>query len=662
LPGGLRHQFLGWLFAGETVSHTLAEVLKGPIDLSLIPAGPMRDLAGRCLDRNLKTRLQHIGEARIAIENYREAPIAVKAFSANWLVTAAVAIAAAGAAWFLGSRGAAPAGERPLVRLNVDLGPDALLDAVTTGPGFAMSPDGTRIAYLVKNPAGESVLATRLMDQDKLTLLPGTEHAVTPFFSPDGQWIAFVSDNKLKKASVTGGGAVVLCDTKLFRGGAWLENGNIVAALGSREPLTLIPESGGTPTRLTEFRPGEWTHRWPTPVGRDGVMFISDARGANYEGANIEVIRLSTRERKVVHQGYFPHYLPSGHLAYFSKGILYAAPMDARNLALTGKPVPVIHDAAANPRNGSGLIHLGSGGTVIYRPALENGERVLGWIDETGKTEPLPLPPGRYQSFQLSPDSQRVAIALETGALAVYDLGNRTLSRLATERTRASRRPIWTPSGKHILYHTPQGIFAVRFDDGSAPQPLTNGPNDSPGGFSADGSRLYFSGDNGHAALTLDWTNLARPQPGAVQPLAVNDATPGAPIRVSPDGRWIAYLSDAGGNIETFVRPVAAGASGKWQISNGGSGTAEWSPTGRELLYTDTESRTVVVPYTVTGESFVPGTPRIWPQARGEFGTNGKRLLGTMRPAGTKEQITSGQVVMLLHFLDELGRKAGAPR
>jgi len=253
------------LFDGETVTHTLADVVRAPIDLSGVP---LRDLLERCLDRNVKTRLQHIGEARIALETYREGakPAAIK--QKNWLpwAVAAVATVAAAGAWLL-----RPAPEpKPLVRFNVDLGREARLDLTTSGPNFAISANGRRIAFVVKNPNGGTVLATRTLDQDRVTLLPGTEYASTPFLSPDGAWVVFVSNGKLKKVSTAGGGAILLTEAEAFKGGVWTSDDQLVLALTTRSGLSIMPASGGTPQPLTKLNREEKTHRWPAagPGGR----------------------------------------------------------------------------------------------------------------------------------------------------------------------------------------------------------------------------------------------------------------------------------------------------------------------------------------------------------------------------------------------------------
>jgi hypothetical protein len=159
--------------------------------------------------------------------------------------------------------------------------------------------------------------------------------------------------------------------------------------------------------------------------------------------------------------------------------------------------------------------------------------------------------------------------------------------------------------------------------------------------------------------VALDWSDAERPKPGKVESVVTEAITAGSPLRLSRDGRWLAYMSDRGRNLEIFVRSTAAGSGGRWQISNNGGFGPEWSPNGRELLYRDPQGRTVGMPFTVSGDSFVPGSPRFWPANRFDgIVSDGKRLLIRVLPEGVKEAGRPGQVVMLQNFLDELLRKA----
>ncbi len=222
----------------------------------------------------------------------------------------------------------------PLVRLDVDLGPDVSLGSLA-GADAILSPDGTRMVYV-----SQGRLFTRRLDQPTATELAGTQGAYAPFFSPDGQWVAFFSTGKLQKISVEGGSAITLCNAGSGRGGSWGEDGNIIAALSGNGGLSRIPSAGGPPTPVTDLQNGEYTHRWPQILpGGKAVLFTASTTAAAFDGANIEVMSLADhRTKTLVRGGTYGRYLPSGHLIYVNRGTLFAVPFDVDRLEVHGTP------------------------------------------------------------------------------------------------------------------------------------------------------------------------------------------------------------------------------------------------------------------------------------------------------------------------------------
>src|SRR6202521_890861 len=277
--------------------------------------------------------------------------------------------------------------EQPLVRLDVDLGPDVSLGS-QAGADVILSPDGPRLVYV-----SGSRLFTRRLDQPKAAELAGTDGAFAPFFSPDGQWVAFYAEGKLKKISVEGGAEVDLCNAFSFYGGSWGEDGNIVAARSSTGTLSRIPSSGGTPTPVTELAQGENTHRWPQILpGGKAVLFTAHSRTTVFDGANIEVMSLGDhRRRTLVRGGTFGRYLPSGHLIYVNRGTLFAVPFDLDALSVRGTPTPVLEQVAYNAFQGSAQLDFSRTGTLLYQSGGTEGAGLLTvqWLDGAGKTQPL---------------------------------------------------------------------------------------------------------------------------------------------------------------------------------------------------------------------------------------------------------------------------------
>jgi hypothetical protein len=204
------------------------------------------------------------------------------------------------------------------------------------------------LALIVRGEDGVARLATRRLDQSQTTTLAGTEGEISPFFSPDGQWIAFDSDRKIKKISAAGGVAVTLCEANGGITGSWGDDGNIIAALGWGTALSRIPSAGGPPAPVTELNreKGEYLHGWPQVLpGSRAVLFTTEHTGQNPDETDIEVASLKTGKRTTLHHGgFFARYLPSGHLVWAQHNALYAAPLDLDRLALTGEPQPVIED------------------------------------------------------------------------------------------------------------------------------------------------------------------------------------------------------------------------------------------------------------------------------------------------------------------------------
>jgi len=309
------------LFTGETVSDTLAAVLRQEIDWKTLPASTppgLRRLLERCLDRDSKGRLRDIGEARIALEERLGTPDAARASSGSralpWFLALALALVSALALWALWGRMPQPG---PPLRLSAELGADASL-STEYGPAAILSPDGRLLAFVASQGAdGRPRLHLRRLDQLDAAPLSGTEGARDPFFAPDGEWIAFFADAKLKKVSVSGGAAVTICDAEDDRGGTWAEDGTIFFTPSAQKGgLSRVASAGGTPQTLTTPDPAsqERTHRWPQALpGGKSVLYTAHSVVGNYEDASLVVHTLEGDTRKVLHRAWpLPSERPPG--------------------------------------------------------------------------------------------------------------------------------------------------------------------------------------------------------------------------------------------------------------------------------------------------------------------------------------------------------------
>jgi hypothetical protein len=380
------------LFDGESLPHILASVLKDEPDLTAVPLKVRRLLRG-CLEKDPKRRLQAIGDWRLLMDE-TSADMGARTPSRMGrlaMIAALVAVAVAAVAVSDWWRALRPVALKPPVRLDIDLGSDVSLGSIR-GTDAVFSPDGTRLLYV-----SQGKLFTRKLDQLKGTELPGTEGAFAPFFSPDGQWVAFFTPGKLKKVSVEGGAPVVLCSSSMGMGGSWNEDGSIIVSLLSTGALSQIPSSGGTPTPVTELATPEITHRWPQVLpGGKAVLFTSNRSATGFDGANIEIVSLKDRRRKTLQRSaVFGRYMAAmngaGYLLYVTRGTLFAVAFNLDALEVRGTPVQLQEQVAYSTNNGSAQFDFPSApsgpGTLVYRRGeTAGGEPVtVQWLNAGGR-------------------------------------------------------------------------------------------------------------------------------------------------------------------------------------------------------------------------------------------------------------------------------------
>jgi serine/threonine-protein kinase len=667
-------------FQRETTTDILAAVLKEEPDWSRIPANA-QPLVRRCLVKDPKHRLRDIGDAMPLLEG---APAVAPVGSPPWpWIAAAVfalAFCVAGVGWW---RSARPTPLRPLMQLSAELPPDTTIERRAAGERLAISPDGMRIVVAVHDLASrKSHLATRRLDQSEFKPLSGAGFANRPFFSADGQWIAFFADGKLKRISVQGGSPVTLCDAPNPTGGSWGDDDKIVAALNDTEGiLSRISASGGAPTPVTALdkKNGEIAQLAPQVLpGSQAVMFTS-RRGS--EDADIDVLSFKTGERKTIHRGGFSgRYLATssgaGYLVFMHQDTLFAAPFDLRSLAVTGTPQPVLEDVAVAEHLGlAANFDCSRTGTFVYASGKGQSPLSIFWLNGAGEIQPLHLTPGSYRSPRLSPDGKRLVFEIQTGPLRsdiwVKDLERDTTSRL-TSLPGENLIPVWTPDGRGIVFEqfgsaTP-GMYWIRVNGSGEPLRLTKGkPRQFPNSFSPDGKWLAFE-QLTDGRISEIWTasvegDREHPRLGKAEPFVRIPFYAYEPT-FSPDGRWLAYHSNETGRYEVYVRPFL-GPGGRHQISIGGGIRPIWSRHGQELFFLDADRRIMVVRYAVNGDSFVAEKPRVWSARRPvgfgyDVAPDGKRVAALLYADGTSEAKPSDHVTVLLNFFDELLRRAPA--
>jgi serine/threonine-protein kinase len=661
------------LFEGDDLSETLASVIKEQPALERAPAKVQR-LLRSCLEKDPKLRLQAIGDWRLLLED--RPPARSHASKLAWAVAAVLSVVAVVALW--APWHAEKPVDLPLVRLDVDLGADVSLPVPTST--VAISPDGTRLAYLSGRPAK---LFTRRLDQAKGTELPGTQGASTPFFSPDGRWVGFGSNGMLNKISMAGGVVVPIGNLggSNFAGASWSEDGSIFVSIAYQRGLLRTPAGGGPPESVAGLGDGDIGLNNPQILPGGKVILFSVDKALGQDRKTIEVLTLADRHRKVVARGgSFARYLPTssgvGHLVYVNRGTMFAIPFDLAKLETRGTAVPVLDDVA-HSSTGSGQFDFSlapSGhGTLVYRRASggEAGMATLQWVAQTGKIEPLRAKPGLYSMPRLSPDGKQVALTVFEGGspdVWVYDPQRDAMTRL-TFGGAMYRWETWSPDGQYLVFTSDgNGIFQARGDGVSQPQALMHDrPFQFPCSFTPDGKRLaYFEAAGNYQIWTVPLEDmggrLKAGKPEQFLKSSFNDIAPS----FSPDGRWLAYSSDESGKFEVYVRAFPSpspGQGGKWQISNSGAMWPHWSRSGHEIVY-QSGDQAMAVSYTVRGDTFLAEKPRVWIAKLGatswtgwDLAPDGKGLLVSTPVESAEAPKQEHEVVFLENFFDELRRR-----
>jgi Tol biopolymer transport system component len=601
-------------FSGETVSDTLSAILRAEPDWSALPAATpprVRDLLERCLRKDPERRLHDIADARIEIEEARASPAAELAVPASevrpwrgrlaWGVGGAVLAAAIMAALFL-LRPAAPKPAPTVVRAVLPISP---------AEGFALyrravaiSPDGETVVFTGIHQRAPA-LFRRPLGGRSAELIRGTERGNSPFFSPDGQWIGFFTRDELKKVPLSGGTAVSLSNVPPITAGAsWGENGQIVLTRKINGALDVIPEAGGKLAELTalDSSAGEHAHLFPQvlPGGR-GVLFTV-RKGRDFSdtaASSIAVLDPATGKRNVVLEGASFARYGAGRLVFVRGPSVFSVPFDVARLSVTGPPVPLSENVVVHGDLAFGHFDVSAGGTLVFlegppRAALVTSVLLL---DRTGKEKPLPVPPGEYYVARFSPDGERLALTRSEGLrvrIAIYDRGRNILTTLTPEPG-SHFTAAWSPDGRRLAFSRfvdRMPTLSVKNADGSGEiEPLTEATDDAQfaNSWSPDGKTILYTvayTANRGPKRQLLTTDLWLVSPGdrrSARPFFESSfrETGGA---FSPDGRWVAYVSDESGTREIYVRPFP-GPGAAVKVSNGFAIEPLWSRDGRELYY-----------------------------------------------------------------------------
>jgi Tol biopolymer transport system component len=551
-------------------------------------------------------------------------------------------------------------------RTVINLPSGQQLAGLVNGLAVALSPDGTRLAYVARQD-GTQQLYLRALDSLEAKPIPGTDGAVNPFFSPDGQWVGFFAGGKLKKVSVSGGAAITLGDAVEPRGASWGSKGMIAFAPSASGRLQQLPDTGGTPQSLTRLEKGEVSHRWPELLpGGKAVLFADGTSGFSFANAQVVVQLLGAGERRnLIQAGTNPRYAPSGHLVYAQGGTLMAVSFDPQRLTATGAAVPVLESVLQSTTNGDAQYSISATGTLVYVPGgVQSGQSKLVWVSRNGAEQPLAAPAHAYQSPRLSPDGRRVAVGIQEQEAQVwlYDLSRDTLTRLTFEGN-GNVVTSWTPDGKRIAFSSikegPQNLFWQLADGSGGLERLTTSEyTQIPMSWSPDGQLLAFIEVNPTTGYDIWMLRLSDRKALPFLRTPFNESVP----RFSPDGRWLAYISNESGRFEIYIQPYP-GPGGKWQISTEGGTEPVWNPNGRELFYRSSNKMMAVD--IATQPSFAAGKPRMlfagqyeptpFTNPNYDVSPDGQRFL--MLKPNEQAEAAPTQINVVLNWFEELKRR-----
>jgi eukaryotic-like serine/threonine-protein kinase len=637
-------------FPGESVTDILAAVIRAEPDWSELPAATparVRVLLQRCLQKDPKQRLQAIGDARISLDEVLagtpepSSAAATPVSTPPWRralpwIAAGVLAAAAVLFAFLNFR-EKPTAPADMVRFTTPL-PEK-----TTAPPivpFALSPDGRQLAFGANGPDGILRLWIRSLDSLEARSLTGSEmSSVSLFFwSPDSRYIAFRDGGELKKIDASGGPAQVLCDAKgPVIGGAWSRDGMILFG-NVNAGLMKVPESGGVASPVTTLDPSrkEILHGFPTflPDGRH-FIYWRESKTPEYSGVYVGSLDTKPAEqslKQLVATTHEPAYVPfsgsgSEELLFLRDKTLMAQPFDAGRLELTGEPVPLAEQVGS--AQGYGYFSASTNGVLAFRSDA-GAVSQLTWFDPQGKSLGTAVEPASYDTLSLSPDGTRAVVSrsdnpsnpnLET--LWLVDFSRGTSTRF-TFGSSSATLGVWSSDGSRVIFASNSGgeydLYQKLASGVTGEQLLLKSSDDKwPISWSRDGRFLLYQSSSRNVARGDLWV---LPLEGDKKPFPFqNSGFNSDDGQFSPDGRWVAYVSDESGRNEIYVRtfsPATAATGsdtgGKWLISTAGGTEPRWRGDGKELYYLAPDNMVMAVEISAN-PAFSAGVPKALFQA-----------------------------------------------